>query len=827
MACLNNQHECARLLRALHWAHRKDSTQNEKMQEEQVQQRREEEQKALQNRLKAEKADIAYSDWLEKKEFGSARTVPQECEIRKRVRTTPSTKSSSCTTCTPSSKHQSAHHGQKTIVPTKVSLHQEERNLKSVGKPDKMHPYTNHPLKPKKKVQRTRKNNRKCKSAASLSESRSGHNFKAANQSSVSMPSEITLYNTNEERELTGAHGHKEGNRATVENKMTVHLNSSNPKEAFEPSLDNSTEVSSEDSGSESEESGSDNQFNNMNFVKMIQNDTNEDDDDDYLPFPQFGFDMEDDISESLFHDVGESNDLNSLSLPPILTKGRTPAEVLQLLRHLGNPENSKRRYRRSNSISYSSRVYSGHYKRRLSLGSIPEGKIVTDYTEQEDDDNLDSQILKNLANAIDCISGTEKGDEENDPHIQWHDEDESGEQNSAAAEESVVNEEENEPSEKLESSSSSFLKVNDTQSSNCDLPQNNKATPPPQTLKVINFFWDPASNSVQTHIAATPLISPRKVSHRSPSPTSPSPLSLNVTSPSGLPPMVNTPSRKVTPPTSVDTPLSYTATPPPRKVTPPPHKVAPPSYMQTPPSSSPSPHKITPPPHKVVPPSYMQTPPSSSIVTPSPRKVTPPPSYVETPSTSTPSPSYADTASFSSAMINSLLRKITPPSRKNTPPSRKNTPPSRKNTPPSCRSTPPSHGVLFPLTESIQSTHDEVTASYHPSSSSPIHQSNSDPCFYPRDTLASQNPLQSSSSSPNSLIPNHETKIFFIGDAEETVEPELEVTKQVTNKILIELANHYINYYVSVSGVSQDDATTFSVLIQNESFSFKIHGVK
>jgi len=66
IACLQSQHECARLLRALHWANKKDTSTSQGMREEAMRQSREKEAKVLHARLKKEAAGTAYDKWLEK-----------------------------------------------------------------------------------------------------------------------------------------------------------------------------------------------------------------------------------------------------------------------------------------------------------------------------------------------------------------------------------------------------------------------------------------------------------------------------------------------------------------------------------------------------------------------------------------------------------------------------------------------------------------------------------------------------------------------------------------------------------------------------------------
>ena len=149
IACLHSHHECARLLQALHWANEKDASTNRRMREDTMRQNREREMKALYMRLKKEAADAAYDDWLEKNNATHVGVrPPTECETRCEVRSQPD-RTATCSTCSHvASQRQSAtttHYRHKRVTPIKPALHQEKRNLGSVGKPDKMYPYANYP----------------------------------------------------------------------------------------------------------------------------------------------------------------------------------------------------------------------------------------------------------------------------------------------------------------------------------------------------------------------------------------------------------------------------------------------------------------------------------------------------------------------------------------------------------------------------------------------------------------------------------------------------------------------------------------------------------
>ena len=213
---------------------------------------------------------------------------------------------------------------------------------------------------------------------------------------------------------------------------------------------------------------------------------------------------------DDLFHDVGQTNSLNALSLPNTLTKDRTPAEVVQLLRSLGDLP----RFNRSNSFSHSYSMAHRHKNpRRFSLGAIPEGKIVTSYSDDEQSTSqlLDTQFLESL------IVNLEGGGRQDNDSIRRvgthgvHDDDE--ELFDSASDES----------ETLSCTSSSnstsdespevddFIEVPHSDLPTVAITQDNM--PPqitcPQSLKVVNLAWNPLLNTVQSHISEYPLSPP------------------------------------------------------------------------------------------------------------------------------------------------------------------------------------------------------------------------------------------------------------------------------------------------------------------------------
>lgn len=713
IACLSNNYESARLLRSLHWAHKKDVLQNNKLRSEQLSQKRETEHKAIQVRLLSRRAETAYNNWLEKKHFSDTLEPPRECEKRKESIASPYLHSAVCATCSNSSKqcriptHQNDRRASMSI---KMSHHQEGRNLESVGKPDMLQPYTNVSLKSKKLPGK----------GSTGSASASGRGSRA-----TSIPMGVKFYTKRVKLSVKGdgnrkkSKGDAESLSKTIGDIETVVSSVPDPALGILQQFETSdginpmtTAVDALDSDKQSDNSGT--ESDELDFSKL--NDVD-------LAYPQYDFDIEDD--SSLFHDVGDFNNLESLSLPTVMTKDKTPAEILQLLRKLGSPGSGKRTYRRSNSYSYSSKQASSAVGRRLSLGSIPEGKIVTDYKEGEEEDNdIDSQFFRNLENTIRGIgSSDEEGKEDRsrspsplgEPHSSGR----------ASSDEGSITD-----SAHTDYSLSPSPMVSSSEADTHDHEEETVvAAKPPKTLKILNFAWDPSSNLVHTEVSSMPITSQER-KH---------PLKLTM-QPDTFQPPHSLPTLEVTPPASLHTP-SEAAPSIMRKITPPLRKVIP-TRKITPPPDAPSYHEILS--HEVsgdpMPQVYEVAPPSDDIVV--------------------------------------MLRRITPPSRKVTPPSWR--PPPRKVTPPSRparKITPPPHEFHVTSHDSGESLSSlamrplspEVGGATTPPLNSPLqplpfHLSLSEPCITPGQQGGEEFYTETAPA-------NFSTPLFYLEESEEEEE--------------------------------------------------------
>ncbi len=670
LACISSNHECARLLRALHWAHDKDKSQNERVRKDQTKKKKEEEARAARGRLKAEKAQLSYTNWMKERHL-SPKGTPKATEKRKESR------SKSCSTCTSTSKHQSSVIASQpmTVLPIKLNSHQEQRNLESIGKPYKLHPYTNSA--PLIKSHRQKKSSRNKDTPSRLSQSRTVYRARSRGSTSTSSSS-------SESASASVSISKSSKSISTLVSAPTIELSCDEDDVGIDSVVDPvksedityatsplpyqvpSHAVGSENSHSntlllseqdiqknkdcEEADDNLDEDCDSWNELDLVQNDR-EDEDELVIPYPDYDYSgaTDDNSESSLFHDVGDYNNLDSLSLPTVLTKGRTQAELLQLLCRLGNSEDhNSRKHRRSNSFSHNSnRSFSAHFTRRLSLGSIPEGRIVTDYVNEEDDEEstVSSQLLKDLENAINSITGTEEQDSprEHTQEMFKNPENDVVEDIVAHGEERVDSPQQNGYQCATYPSPSIHDQVMDGESDALASAHSMDEIAPSTTLNIVNLAWDVHSKSVQTHVLKTSL-PPR-----------------NITPPSKK---ITHPSRKITPP-------SKKITSPSRKITPPPQKITPPSRKFTPPSK-----KITPPSRKITPPSIKITPPS--------RKITPPPQKITSPS-----------------------RKITPPSRKISPQSQ----PVQKSDSDPCLASPTTdNDKLFFIEESEDIAEHEVS---------------------------------------------------------------------------------------------------------------------
>lgn len=454
------------------------------MREETIRQNREQEMNALHTRLKKEVADAAYDDWLEKNNATHVGVhPPTECETRWEVRSQPDG-TFNCSTCSHvASQRQSAtttHHRHKRVTPIKLAVRQEKRNIGSVGKPDKMYPYANYPPE----SMRTH-----------VSSRNSGRG--SAMKSSSGKTSRVTSTRTR-------GSGVKYCHRKKQQHQTTAKTNGTVPSYANRSIEDQTAQTTvSQVPGGKVE----DNVLSNGDLFPVVH-DTKKSDfnrqQQEETPFTPVDLEDSEDLDDDFaFHDVGHANSLDALSLPSSLMKGRTPAEAVQLLRLFGTPR--PRPYKRS--VSYSQPSNKSRFQRRFSLGAIPEGEIVTTYS---DEDASTSQLFYH--NFKMYSTGREMGDD----HKLAEDEFEA----SGSEELASFSDESEDAFEGYRAGDHPYTQPWYTSMSDSVLlEKREQAEPPklnsirrlsvPQSLSIVNFAWDSQSNTVQSHVVISPMSTP------------------------------------------------------------------------------------------------------------------------------------------------------------------------------------------------------------------------------------------------------------------------------------------------------------------------------
>ena len=427
------------MLRSLHWARRKDRQLHSELQEKTEERRRQHERALVESRLKKEAADTAYQLWAQNKSKSTVEP-PTSCRERQELRSPRSC--SSCNTSRMSSGRQSSH--AKLAAPISVNMDQAKRNIECTGRSAKLHPYSNYP---------PRKQRRPSSKRAS---GRSGRSSRATNS-----PSPVPI---------TSNRRGQEGDAAK-------------PQEVAETNTIQSCEESSLDSEEcEVTESKHPPSELNLGFLKTSESrvpniETDETADDVEVQFliggveeddeRDMGMEYEED-DELAFHDVGRANSINSLSLPGALTKNRTVVDVMQLLRHLGSSGSSSQHSRYARRRSFSCGL-----QRRFSLGAIPEGQMVTNYS------NESVASLEEKSSWLRLLepskgSGTLEGRE--------------GEAEEKRDEQQVVG--------ASDSKHAGVEGEGDREVRACER----------KTLKIVNLLWDPASSTVQTSVTESPM---------------------------------------------------------------------------------------------------------------------------------------------------------------------------------------------------------------------------------------------------------------------------------------------------------------------------------
>ena len=516
--------ECARLLRSLHWASNKDSSLNQLRKEEALQHAKEREKRALQSRLRREAADSTYTSWLEKKAFNFRVSTPNAGMKRQQVRSQ-SERASRCQTCSLSvTQHPSAnvaHLRPRPVTPIKVSLQQTERNVNSIGKPEKMYPYSNYPpqsLRRHRYANRVAssqsKSNRSSRAVSTITRSTS----RATTPSSIGAKYYRRLFKQKHPKAETTPHPSRQAvlkshvlepsvqsdtppvknlqNGAT--DLLTSHIPSDDDQEMFR------------DASTLEEDDG---------FKEYFAGDAED--------IQGLKSDDDDDVEDLAFHDVGHANSLDSLALPGVLMKGKTPAEVLQLLRYLGNSESRSLRRSRSYTHNMSRHaMFRNKFQRRLSLGAIPEGEMVTNYSSVEPSTSqlLDDHFFETATHGSQDresskdVWGGDEGEYDQEDVAGSNSEDDS----SSECDDSADSSDDAESSNRAEMNLPQYFESNATRLRHSEsdsvllkrrhlktaasVELHSRKVSCPQSLKIVNLAWNPKSNTVQTQVTESPM---------------------------------------------------------------------------------------------------------------------------------------------------------------------------------------------------------------------------------------------------------------------------------------------------------------------------------
>ena len=360
---------------------------------------------------------------------------PTACRERQESRTPGSC--SSCTTSRRSSGRQSS--SGKLTASMSVTMDQAKRNIECTGKPAKLHPYSNYPPRKQRRPSSNRASTRQgCTSRATnpTSSPSPAPNKIAPNESSQEKDTSEDVYD-----EIPSDSGGEQF-------ETTEHP----PSELNLGFLNNAQLLISK---SESRETAEDVE------VQFLIGGVEEDEEE-----REHGTDYDEGDDEIAFHDVGRANSINSLSLPPALTKNRSVAEVIKLLRDLGSSGSGSQHSRHSRQRSFSCGL-----QRRFSLGAIPEGQMVTNYS------NESVASLEEKSSWLRLPEPSSAGSQEEGEEREGEDEDKSDGQHMSGEEDS--------------SDSNHAAEV---------VREERK------TLKIVNLVWDTASSTVQTSVKESPM---------------------------------------------------------------------------------------------------------------------------------------------------------------------------------------------------------------------------------------------------------------------------------------------------------------------------------
>ena len=402
------------------WAKSKDDNLNSQLQNKAESRRREKERKEVNASLRKESAEKAYNCWALKQPQPILKP-PSACKQRQET-ISQLQRPNTCIPCiSRTRKHSASQMNPRVLSPIKVSMHQVKRNIESTGKPDKMHPYTNYP--PQKRTTSS-------KGGRSRS-GRSSQTTKPSTATSIPAPPHISIcvdnYTEHDQQPLSEQNAKSAAECVNEQSDLQdsgtltqIDHESCTPEPTPQQPAEEQTEVE--------------------------------------VQFLIGGMEEEEELAkeeEIIFHDVGKTNTVDALALE-LLRQGSK-----NLSRSLSHPRNRR--------FSFSL------HERRFSLSAIPEGQIVTNYSND----------------SFSNIAGTSEGE----PLAWGQEENEDGDLKQSIEERlSICSKEEREERECDESvSTTNHLTVENI--------------PAHQVLNIVNFAWDAASNNVHTIVTKTPMI--------------------------------------------------------------------------------------------------------------------------------------------------------------------------------------------------------------------------------------------------------------------------------------------------------------------------------
>lgn len=382
MARLSGHFECARLLQALHWCSHKDQKLREKLQLESYLAEKELKDKTFNTLHKRHQATKAFEQWLSIKQISlGARQDPGACEFRLESRLSHHS-ACPCEGCSVSSNNSSAVSNRSLTHSTKLSYSQSPSNLKSVGKPSKMYPYTNYPPRP----YRINKpgDNKHTSNDRSYGGKQRYHHSKAYPLERVNGQVNTAGHQTPDNQMTNGDQSTSTDNNCDVVIPIASTNRSSDEIEVEQQlPLRNNDNLESQISEKTDEQEGTTTNDKNASTAGDVKSENGSEQ-------------LVVDTSDLTFHDVGPVNDLQTVS-------ANVSSTIVHLLQTQTLQQVTQTAAAPVRSVSHSQIIhrhnaYRGKLYRRVSLGSIPEGQVVTDYSHELDDEHaLQDAIIQQL----------------------------------------------------------------------------------------------------------------------------------------------------------------------------------------------------------------------------------------------------------------------------------------------------------------------------------------------------------------------------------------------------------------------------------------------